>query len=595
MRNDGVVARQIPLPALLIFAILLLYLPLRQDIPNLVSNVLLYGATALLGVILLLSSKIGSPLRKESKALCAVIAVYGVYSLARGYHSTDFFLVQGELLRLVSGISIFFITYLHRDLKRLYLILGTTFLAVLFAILNLSSLATSGGVFSGIGFNVLASHEDMGALYLLILPVLLSIVLNIKGTSPVKLVCFACFIFLSLAILLTRCRSSIFGFAFALVFLFVFTVLDQKQKRDQSNADRHDLLPAIFILLSIGVFFLFYGISMEYFLRGSKLGELLSTEGLHGRQQLWTSASLMWAERPLWGWGLGSFVALGGQWNHFGWDLPTIRHNGFYHYNIAHGYSLQWAADTGIVGLFLHIWIVFYFILKFTQVFRSKESGLKDDLLLYRAILLGIGASLIGGFIDSFGNAAYNFHGLTALWWMFAAIGLSISDHLVRQDTANPSLQGRFERGYLLGGAIAAATLCLCVGVYGLSLKSWGARQPRGKFWLQQVPTTRPGEVKIAARFEDARRQDQITQPGTVWEVDTQKLLRLPMQSMYKGSQTEREEDRYAKFALTPRQGDVVEVRASYRDEKGNLYRTTMRVVPPPPQKQVPKEGESRK
>lgn len=126
-----------------------------------------------------------------------------------------------------------------------------------------------------------------------------------------------------------------------------------------------------------------------------------------GRFEFWKTAIRIFAERPLTGFGLGTFF-----------QSYFIGYGGNQWYSrFAHNHYLQILAELGIVGLILFLAFILSSLLAFWRIYRSRE---------YPPYFIGIAAAFIGFLAHIFIEFSWNFPGVTVTMFWLLGMGLSL-------------------------------------------------------------------------------------------------------------------------------------------------------------------------
>lgn len=125
-----------------------------------------------------------------------------------------------------------------------------------------------------------------------------------------------------------------------------------------------------------------------------------------GRFEFWKAAIRVFAERPLTGFGLGTFF-----------QSYFIGYGGNQWYSrFAHNHYLQILAELGIVGLILFMAFIFSTLFAFWKIYRSKD---------HPPYFIGIAAAFIGFLAHIFIEFSWNFPGVTVTMFWLLGMGLS--------------------------------------------------------------------------------------------------------------------------------------------------------------------------
>jgi len=148
--------------------------------------------------------------------------------------------------------------------------------------------------------------------------------------------------------------------------------------------------------------------------------------GFRGRFLLWESTALMARENPIWGAGMGEFS---GRYNIYqGPLLASPRYAGLEYHSTGHAHQdyLQMAAEAGVVGLGLFLWMVVTVIaavLRNAPQQTGNSAGVMDARLYSgRLLKTAAGAGLAVFFVDAFFNGPFHLPPSAQWVWVLIAI-----------------------------------------------------------------------------------------------------------------------------------------------------------------------------
>ncbi|MES2459509.1 MAG: O-antigen ligase family protein [Armatimonadota bacterium] len=464
-------------------------------------------------------------------------------------------IVSSDLVRVFSGGVIYLLAaYGLRSPREVSnAAVGLTCLGVLVGLAEFYDIGGSHNLSSYVRLNtIFGSHEGLGTLLMLALPVPLAFVLNNETEEKRRLVGLAATLILGVALVMARTRSAWIGITAAFLALILFNhwlsgKLPGRSQRGskpqrQGNAVISFLTsPATLLVLTLVGILIFTGVSS--FIQSRASLQTAIVDSGH-RFDLWKAGARMTSDRPLTGWGLGSFLILQGRWSHIGDDVAAIMTRGADESNNAHNYYVQWAADTGAVGLFLHIAAVTAFLViglrGLWNLRRTSKSSLSNVPTFQKTLLAGCVAAVIGGCVDMIASPAYTFHSLSSIFWLLMGLGVAA---LRPATTASTAVNSRnlsspvpaLPSASLFSGIIpplaggAAAAIVLFVGHQQTAV---GRRLPRGTFQIVAVkqkpgPVLAGDKVLWQAVYRDHKGVRTNTYPGTIWEFSSPDALAL--------------------------------------------------------------------
>lgn len=427
-------------------------------------------------------------------------------------------LAVGELIRLVAGATAYLFTaYALRDRRELGVFLGGLLALgcgiALYDIAHFAQMTRFSTHLSANKISILGTHESIGSLLALLLPLALALALSPVLEEKRRLATQAASLVLAFAWVIVRCRSAWLGGAVAILLLMVLMLrfpLDVGQGktrgRRQSGLQRIVGSPALLIAGALIIMGLVGGVAPLLSARLSVVTNLLEDGSFEGRREMWAGALRMLVERPLLGWGLGSYLLLQGRWTHLGDSPEQVLLFGTGHQNIAHNYYVQWAAETGLLGIVLFLALLFAL---FQTGFATLKSvrGIWEKTLLFAAL-----SGTLGGVVEVTGSPAFQFCGVWAVFWAIAGLLIAAA----RQgDSVSAGTAGQ--------QAVRGLTVALMVGIVFLWLGHWAADpkgQPRGVFQL--IEKTHgpyyPGDtIRWRAIYRNGLGKEQGTFPGTDW------------------------------------------------------------------------------
>jgi hypothetical protein len=152
----------------------------------------------------------------------------------------------------------------------------------------------------------------------------------------------------------------------------------------------------------------------------------------------------------------------------------------------AHNEYLQIAAELGLVGLLLYLWVLGAFFRTGIRALKERETGLR------KLVLLGCLGGMAGQVVDALSNPAWRFADVSFLLWLMLGLGMATAWSTRAAPAAEPSLSpSRRPAPRRLGWQVVV--LCLTLSAMG------GAWARRG---FCPIPLYH-GQVKL--RLEPAR------------------------------------------------------------------------------------------
>lgn len=384
---------------------------------------------------------------------------FGVADLLRPY-------AVAELLRILFCGGVFFAAAYGlraRDLS--FAVFGVLLLGAAVAVygfVQFSSTINLGAEVTSV-FN---SHEPFGSFLMLMLPVSLAFALDRGGDLKVTLGAQAVAIVLAAALLLARTRSAWIGEGLALTTLAVLAWRCAPVRLNRAN---RSLLVGPLLILCLGAGALLFSGQLAPLLspRAATLVHVTEDNSFSDRLHRWRSACRMTFERPLAGWGLGTFPVIQQRWSGLGDDPEQALTRGTSYWDNAHNFWVQWAAETGAVGLFLYVATVMAFLLSAGRILPGMKPG------FHRTLLLGCLAATVGACGDMAGAPSYVFPGVSALPWLWMGLGLAACRESRRTSGADRDVPALPPTPAWVWIGAAAAGLIVSLVVLGI-----GGRQP---------------------------------------------------------------------------------------------------------------------
>lgn len=430
----------------------------------------------------------------------------------------------GELLRVLTGVAAYFIAaYTLRSPRQVsYAVSGLLFFGIAISLYDMASFGQKRGVSNAIHFDysIFGTHENVGSLLVLLLPLALAMALHRGIEEKRRLAAMAATLVLGGALVLARTRAAWAAGVVALLALGVLFILYGPKSDDE---DRRPFLarligsPVVLIALGFVIFVGVGGIAPVLSKRASLI-TALEDGSLADRLIKWNGAVRMVTEKPIAGWGLGSFPVLQGQWTHQGDEMAKVLKGGTGHENIAHNYYVQWAADTGLIGVFFYVAVLAAFLVAVVQALKRSETPLQT------VVLCGGAATVVGCLVDAIGSPAYNFHGVSTVLWAVMGVTVAAMRPSYRSGISTSALAPTPLLGWIppiLGGLFVAGLVLYA----GNRIISYGKTLPRG---VLQVIADPPGPVRPGASVtwraiftnEKGEKDEEIsTMPGTLWEL----------------------------------------------------------------------------
>jgi len=137
------------------------------------------------------------------------------------------------------------------------------------------------------------------------------------------------------------------------------------------------------------------------------------------RKVQWGGTSKMIRERPLWGFGIGTYPLERARFVPGALPADAVRRLGPTLAEQAHNEYLQIAAEMGFVGLALHLWVLGAFFVFGLRALRGREQGYR------KLVLMGAIAAMAGQTIDALSNPAWRFADVSLMFWLMMGLGMA--------------------------------------------------------------------------------------------------------------------------------------------------------------------------
>ncbi|MBC8102728.1 MAG: O-antigen ligase family protein [Cytophagales bacterium] len=533
-------------------------------------------------------------------------------------------LAASHLVRVLVGVLIYFLAaYGLRSPRELTsAVTGLIGLMTLAALFELYDMGRSGALNQFVHVHtIFGSHETIGTLLMLPLPLALAFMLSRETEEKRRLLCLAAVLILGTALLIARARSAWIGLGVSVLLLLVFTAWRRAKERGGARRGSSVLmeraLPVVLLIGALGAVLAFGGAASFVKERASLVRMI---QGSESRLDLWKAGARMTVDRPLTGWGLGGFLVLQGRWSHTGDDVIQALTGNGHRRNYAHSYYIQWAADTGVPGLILHVGAIAAFLISGIGTLRRLRNEALDLPPFQQALLAGCIAGVAGACVDALAAPSYSLHSPSAIFWLLIGLGVAAQRPLVPAafKTAGgepdapapvPALPPTAPLSVAASALVGAAAAALVLSV-GYRQRAIGRQVPRGTFQITVERQRKAGDggargplvagerVLWRAQYRDETGQRVNTFPGTLWEfsaADTLSLEQMKRSAAFSrfGREESREYDSVLSVALPAGMTQPVIARAVFFDTYSRRYEAWSSLsIPSPstPKRRAPKQ-----
>jgi O-antigen ligase len=286
----------------------------------------------------------------------------------------------------------------------------------------------------------------------------LVLVLAFAGNSVNrKILARATAILIAPALLLTQTRSSWLGMLAAMLLLAAIALREPKTRR-RLMRQKHQVVPPLAILIgSLGLFLVVTRTSTLVSLRAHTLSSPARDASFIWRLRMWKGAWELIRERPLLGWGIGTFPLEQARTIPGSAPQALVQVTGPTLAQDAHNEYAQVAAEMGIAGLGLDLWVLGAFFISGYRAACKRPSGLR------KLVLLGCLAGVAAQSVDALSNPAWRFADVSFMFWLMLGLGMAVTHATSRsrRDAAAPAPAVPPRRLYRLGWQTASLVLAL--------------------------------------------------------------------------------------------------------------------------------------
>jgi O-antigen ligase len=181
------------------------------------------------------------------------------------------------------------------------------------------------------------------------------------------------------------------------------------------------IIPLLIIALTAGLFIGMSRMSGSLSARAGTLSQLQRDDSFQWRLGMWSKALRMLRDRPLTGWGVGSYPLQQALYDHpavKGRSQREIAAGGPSLAENAHNTFLQLGAETGVPGLLLYLSVFVGFIGTALRSLPRLRRGFRQGVVI--GALGGAAAHLV----SAFGSPAWEFPECSTFLWMILALGM---------------------------------------------------------------------------------------------------------------------------------------------------------------------------
>jgi putative inorganic carbon (HCO3(-)) transporter len=411
----------------LLVVLMLVVIPVLSPFTNGISgrglrNALLQGVGILLLAVLLGRVKVRGGLSRlgylTRSGVNAPVAALLLWTALGAWWAPERPFAVGELLRLATGVLIYFTVALHLEARAQLELLLDYVMALAILMVGYGLIAQGSDAGAGIS-SIFPSRHHLSAVLTVLFPLLGSLALGLEepqrrlAAGVTALLCLA-----GLLLCLERAAwiATVVG---SLVWLGLAGSIRQARLR---RAWRLVAATTGFsLIVALGFF---ASTDVDAFV-SHRAGQI--TDAVHGRDesfswrvQRWHGALRMVSERPLWGWGPGHFPLVQSTYTQLGSPREVVRQWGASFDELAFNEYLQTAAELGLPGLALYLAILVGFFCKGVHALGRLPTGLR------RTVLLGCMAGVAAQMVDALANGSWRFTECSLFFWLILGLGVAV-------------------------------------------------------------------------------------------------------------------------------------------------------------------------
>jgi O-antigen ligase len=404
----------------------------------------MFGCAIALYSLYALSTRKAPTLVAPQTGFWFALLAYSAWNLISIFYSPHLLSAFAEFERVASLVLIFWLTWLAiRPPNRAEVVLNI-FVYVAVALGFVAILQASGVLPARMDSRVSATmgNPNLFAAYLvMILPIVASMFLTRKRViSAIASATVYAFLFLSM--IFTGTRSAIIGLAATLVCVTCYSLISAKHDKSRSPIVRITIILLISVLISVSTM----RISVSPFRRFAVLFDQIESASQNEsfadekiqtdapekksdsvnvyatpRLAIWTATIEMIKQRPIIGWGAGSFQLV----------FPSYRSPDFKRHHLtnntdhAHNEYLEISATIGVVGVLIACIAMVYFVL---PVGKKLRRGSKPDDTRLRTMMIGCVAGIFGALIHAVTSVSLRWIDPSVTLFILLAIALRYAE-----------------------------------------------------------------------------------------------------------------------------------------------------------------------
>ncbi|MFN3648522.1 MAG: O-antigen ligase family protein [Armatimonadota bacterium] len=228
---------------------------------------------------------------------------------------------------------------------------------------------------------------------------------------------------------------------------------------------RELLVTGLLLVLLVGMFLGVTRSNAGVAMRAATLQKLQGDSSLGWRVEMWRVGLRLTGDRPLLGWGPGSFPYAQQRLNPASRSAESIQRTGPSLTEDPHNAYVRIAAEQGVIGLLLFLGVIAAFLIHAVRALPRMQARFRKH------ILIGCIASVAAGAVTVVGNPGWAYPEIAAYFWTVMGLGLAASGWGQAMARAKqPEAQGwlPFSPRVLTTGRRVAVTMA--AGVVGCTL-----------------------------------------------------------------------------------------------------------------------------
>jgi O-antigen ligase len=376
-----------------------------------------------------------------------ILVLYGAVSWFR---SPSGAFSAAEWLRLAGGVGLYYVVVAAlRERRQLRSLVGVLVAAAVLT--SLYGLATFGQRAETSMSSSFGNGQLFSGFLLLLLPLLVALSFSAAEGTLRVMAQFAIALAVP-ALLLAQTRSSWIGMAVALLVLGALALRYTPAERRGALPKHQLVVPLAALVGALGLFLVVSRMTPVIAARAKTLATASQDASFAWRLEMWKGAWQLIRERPLLGWGIGSFPLEQTRTVPFAQSRALVQQMGPSLQEQAHNEYLQIGAELGVLGLALYFWVLGAFFYTGLRSLRRREEGFR------KLVLLGCLAGVAGQMVDALSNPAWRFADVSFLFWLMLGLGMAAT-RASRSSTAEAAAAGAPRRLRWQGATLGLAMM----------------------------------------------------------------------------------------------------------------------------------------